>query len=102
MVEEDAFYPKSYRFDRTVTKKALEEFNRFDREIQSHIDVKNEETFTEEIINTLDKIFAESCKYVNEEAKRIAKNIEEEEIFVNIDSDAEDESLSDGQSSSEG
>jgi hypothetical protein len=79
----------------------LDEFNRFGREILIHIDVKNEETYSEEIINTLDKIFAESCKYVNEEAKRIAKNIEEEEIFVNIDSDAEDESVSDGKSSSE-
>ncbi len=79
----------------------MDEFNRFGREILIHIDVKNEETYSEEIINTLDKIFAESCKYVNEEAKRIAKNIEEEEIFVNIDSDAEDESVSDGKSSSE-
>lgn len=80
----------------------MDEFNRFGREILIHIDVKNEETYSEEIINTLDKIFAESCKYVNEEAKRIAKNIEEEEIFVNIDSDAEDESVGNGESSSEG
>lgn len=80
----------------------MDEFNRFGREILTHIEVKNEETVNEEIINTLDKIFAESCKYVNEEAKRIAKNIEEEEIFVNIDSDAEDESVSDEKSSSEG
>ncbi len=80
----------------------MDEFNRFDREISNHIEVKNEETYNGEIINTLDKIFAESCKYVNEEAKRIAKNIEEEEIFVNIDSDAEDESVGNGESSSEG
>jgi len=37
----------------------------------------------------LEKIFNESCKYVNEEAKRIAKNIEDAEIFIDIDSDAE-------------
>ena len=41
LVEEDKFYPKSYKFDRTVTKKALDEFNRFDREVSSHIEVKN-------------------------------------------------------------
>ena len=76
-----------------MTKKALEEFNRFDREITSHIEVKNEETFNEEIINTLEKIFSESCKFVNEEARRIAKNIEDEEIFISIDSDAENESI---------
>ncbi len=53
----------------------MEEFSRFDREVSSYIEVKNEETFNEEIINTLEKIFVESCKYVNEEARRIAKNI---------------------------
>lgn len=91
LVQEDNFFPASYKHDKTVTKKALEELARYEKQIESFITVKNQETFNQEIINTLERIFVESCKWVNEEAKRIAKNIEDQEIFVNVDSDVESE-----------
>ena len=39
----------------------------------------------------MQQVFSESSKYINEEAKRIAKNIEDEEIFINIEDEEYEE-----------
>lgn len=65
-------------------------FKKFELELETHISLKNSETFNDHIVESLEKENNEKVKMLMDEARRIHKNLEEQNLFIQIDSESEE------------